>query len=181
MGGWQERHPGQMGSPRPRRSGELQLVVVSRVTLLRRQVKKGITRALWTAKRSNHSSRNQSWIFTETDAKAEKVLNTLAAIKNWLIGKSPDGGKIRREKGATQRWIVGWHHWLCGHEFRQRKLPGVVMDREHSAAVMVSELDMTGRELNWVRLDKFQECSFCKGRQNYWVLRILGEDIGTPL
>ena len=38
-----------------------------------------------------------------------------------LIGKDPndvkDGG--HEEKGVTENEMVGWHHWLDGHEFEQ--------------------------------------------------------------
>ena len=39
----------------------------------------------------------------------------------WLIGKDPDAGKDWRqeEKGETEDEMVGWHHWLNGHEFEQ--------------------------------------------------------------
>ena len=42
-------------------------------------------------------------------------------VKSWLIGKDPDDGKDWRqeEKGATEDEMVGWHHWLNGHEFEQ--------------------------------------------------------------
>ena len=38
-----------------------------------------------------------------------------------LIGKDPDAGKAwgQEEKGATEDEMVGWHHWLDGHEFEQ--------------------------------------------------------------
>ena len=44
---------------------------------------------------------------------------------NWLLGKDPDAGKDWRqgEKGMTEDEMVGWHHWLEGHEFEQS--PGV--------------------------------------------------------
>ena len=39
-------------------------------------------------------------------------------------GKDPDAGKDwRQEKGTTEGKMVGWHHWLYGHEFEQA--PGV--------------------------------------------------------
>ena len=43
------------------------------------------------------------------------------AVKNWLLGKDPDVGKDWRqgEKGMTEDEMVGWHHWLDGHEFEQ--------------------------------------------------------------
>ena len=42
-------------------------------------------------------------------------------VKNWLIRKDPDAGKDWRqeEKGTTEDEMVGWHHWLNGHEFEQ--------------------------------------------------------------
>ena len=48
--------------------------------------------------------------------------NTLTTwAKSWLIGKDPDAGKDWRqeEKGMTEEEMVGWHHWLNGHEFDQ--------------------------------------------------------------
>ena len=46
--------------------------------------------------------------------------------KGWLIGKDSEAGKDWRqeEKGTTEDEMVGWHHWLDGHEFEQA--PGVV-------------------------------------------------------
>ena len=56
-----------------------------------------------------------------TDVKAGSS-NTLAIYaKSWLIGKDPDTGKDWRqeEKGTTEDDMVGWHHWLDGHELEQ--------------------------------------------------------------
>ena len=38
-----------------------------------------------------------------------------------LIGKDSDAGKDWRqeEKGMIEDEMVGWHHWLNGHEFEQ--------------------------------------------------------------
>ena len=34
--------------------------------------------------------------------------------------KDPDAGKDgRQKKGMTEDEMVGWHHWLNGHEFEQ--------------------------------------------------------------
>ena len=63
---------------------------------------------------------NQPWIFIEkTDAEAETPIFWPPDAKNWLIGKDPDAGEDwrREEKGATEDEMVGWHHWLNGHEF----------------------------------------------------------------
>ena len=42
-------------------------------------------------------------------------------VKNRFIGKDPDAEKDWRqeEKGMTEDEMVGWHHWLNGHEFKQ--------------------------------------------------------------
>ena len=73
-----------------------------------------------------HPKGNQSWIFIgRTDAEPETPILWPPAAKNWLIGKDPDAGKDWRqeEKGATEDEMVGWHHWLNGHEFELS--PGV--------------------------------------------------------
>ena len=46
-------------------------------------------------------------------------------MKNWLIWKDSDAGKDWRleKKGITGDKMVGWHHWLHGHESEQA--PGV--------------------------------------------------------
>ena len=65
---------------------------------------------------------NQPWIFTgRTDAEAEAPTLWPADAKSQLIGKDPDAGKDWRqeEKGAAEDEMVGWHHWLNGHEFEQ--------------------------------------------------------------
>ena len=66
-----------------------------------------------------HPKGNQSWIFIgRTDAEAETPVLWPPNVKNWLIGKDPDAGNDRRreEKGMTEDEMVGWHHWLNGHE-----------------------------------------------------------------
>ena len=71
---------------------------------------------------------NQSWIFIgRTDAEAEASTLWPPDVKNWLIGKDPDVGKDWRqeEKGTTEDEMVGWHHWLDGHEFEQAPRDGV--------------------------------------------------------
>ena len=64
-----------------------------------------------------HPKGNQSWIFIgSTDVEAETLTTD---GKNWLTAKDPDVGKDWRweEKGTTEDELVGWHHWLYGHEF----------------------------------------------------------------
>ena len=69
---------------------------------------------------------NQSWIcIGRTDAEDETPVLWPPDMKNWLIWKDPVAGKDWRqeEKATTEEEMVGWHHWLCGHEFEQA--PGV--------------------------------------------------------
>ena len=69
-----------------------------------------------------HPKGNQSWIFIgRTDVEAEVSLLWPPDAKNWLIWKDPDAGKDWRweEKGTTEDEMVGWHHWLNGHELEQ--------------------------------------------------------------
>ena len=72
----------------------------------------------------------QPWILTgKTDAEAEAPILWPPDEKSQLIGKGPDAGKDwREEKGMREDEMVGWHHWLDGHEFEQA--PGDVKDRE---------------------------------------------------
>ena len=63
---------------------------------------------------------NQSWIFIgRTDT--ETPILWPPDVKKWLIGKDTDAGKDWREKekGMAENEIVGWHHWLNGHESEQ--------------------------------------------------------------
>ena len=67
-----------------------------------------------------HPKGNQSWIFSgRTDAKAETLILWPPDANNWLLWKDPDAGKDwrQKEKGTTEDEMVGWHHWLNGHEF----------------------------------------------------------------
>ena len=55
------------------------------------------------------------------DAEAEALILWPVNAKNRLIGKDPDAEKDWRqeEKGMREDELVGWHHWLNGHEFEQ--------------------------------------------------------------
>ena len=69
-----------------------------------------------------HPKGNQSWTFIgRTDAEAETPILWPPDSKSWFIGKDPDAGNDWRqeEKGMNEDEMVGWHHWLNGHEFDQ--------------------------------------------------------------
>ena len=106
---------------------------------------------------------NQSWIFIGgTDAEA--LVLWAPDVKNGLIGKDPDAGEDWRqeEKGTTEDEIVGWHHWLNGHEFEQA--PGVG-DGQGSLVCCSpwghKESDTT-EWLNWTKERRMQNC-YCLG------------------
>ena len=74
-----------------------------------------------------HPEGNQPWIFTgRTDAEAEYPILWSPDVKNWLIGKDLDAGKDWRQekKRMTEDEMVGWHHWLDGHDFEQASAVG---------------------------------------------------------
>ena len=103
-----------------------------------------------------HPKGNQSWIFIgRTDAEAETPILWLLDVKIWLICIDPDAGKDwgQEEKGTTEDEMVGWHHWLDGHEFEQT--PGVGDGHRGLSCCSTwgrKESDTTER-LNWTELN----------------------------
>ena len=66
-----------------------------------------------------HPKGNQPWIFVGR-TEAEAPILWPPDVKSWLIEKDPDAGKDwREEKRTTEDEMVGWHHWLSGHELEQ--------------------------------------------------------------
>ena len=95
-----------------------------------------------------HPKGNQSWIFIgRTNAEAETPMLWPPDAKNWLTGKDPDAGKDWRqeEKGTSEDEMVGWHHWLNGHEFEQTPEVG---DGQGSLALQSTGLQRVGHD--WV-------------------------------
>ena len=72
--------------------------------------------------------------------------------KNWLIWKDPVAGKDWRqeEKGMTENEMVGWHHWIKGHEF-ENKLQEMVKDREAWCAAVHRVTKSWTRQSDWTR------------------------------
>ena len=82
-----------------------------------------LLRVLWTAWRSNQSilkeispEHSLEWLMLRL-----KLGNTLATWWEELthLKRPCDSGRDWRqeEKGTTEDEMVGWHHWLSGHEF----------------------------------------------------------------
>ena len=112
-----------------------------------------LLRVPWTARRSNQSILKE----ISPECSLEGLMLKLPILwppygkKNWLIWKDPDAGKDWRqeEKGMTEDEMVGWHHWLNGHESGQALGVG---DGQGSLAHWspwgCRELDTT-KQLNW--------------------------------
>ena len=114
---------------------------------------------------------SQSWIFIRRiETESEAPILWPPDVKNWLIGKNPDAGKDwgQEEKGMTEDEMVGWHHWLDGHEFEQA--PGV--DGQGSLACFSpwgrKESDTT-EQLNWIFHCVYVTPLFLK-KKFYWNL-----------
>ena len=83
----------------------------------------------WTDEASRHipyksmygrERRSHNTLLTHTTfARLAFSLEFYTPEKSWLIWKDPDDGKDwgQEEKGMTEDEMVGWHHWLNGHEF----------------------------------------------------------------
>ena len=61
---------------------------------------------------------NQLWIFTGgTDPETETSILWPPDAKNWHWKRLWCWESLKQEKGTTEDEMVGWHHWLNGHEF----------------------------------------------------------------
>ena len=89
-----------------------------------------------------HPKRNQFWIFI---VKIDAEVATPPDVKNWFVGKD----WRQEEKRMAEDEMIGWHHQLNGHEFRQALGVG---DGQGSLACCSlwdhKESDMAER-LNW--------------------------------
>ena len=81
-----------------------------------------LLRVPWTARASNQSILKE--ISPEYSSEGLMLRLNLQYFAHVMqrtdSGKDPDSGKDwRQEKGTTEDEMVGWHHWLDGHEFEQ--------------------------------------------------------------
>ena len=83
-----------------------------------------LLRVPWTLRRSNQSILKE----INPECSLERLMLKLklqyfghSMWKSQLIGKDPEVGKVwgQGEKGAKEDEMVGWHHWLNGHESEQ--------------------------------------------------------------
>ena len=87
-----------------------------------------LLRVPWTSRRSNQSILKEispEYSLGGLIMKLKTLIFWPPDVNSWLIWKDPDAGKDWRweEKGTAEDEMVGWHHWLNGHEFEQA--PGV--------------------------------------------------------
>ena len=101
---------------------------------------------------------NLSWIFMGR-TEAEAPILWPPDGKSQLIGKDLDAGKDwgQEEKRATEDEMVGWHHWLNGHEFEQT--PG---DSERQESLVY--YSSWGCRV-WHDKATEQQCEILEGRQ----------------
>ena len=67
-----------------------------------------------------HPKGDQSWVFIgRNDAKAETPVLSPIHLNSWLVEKDTDAGKDWGQEERKVTEMVGWHHWLNGHEFKQ--------------------------------------------------------------
>ena len=85
-----------------------------------------LLRVPWTARRSNQSILMEISPEYSLEGLMLKLKLWPPDVKNWFITKDPDAWKDWRqeEKGITEDEMVGWHHWLNGHDFEQTQIDG---------------------------------------------------------
>ena len=122
--------------------------------------------------KSVNTKGNQPWIFIERiDTKAEAPIIFPPDAKNWLIGKDPDAGKDgwQEEKEIAEDNIVGWHHWLNGHEFEQSAGDGGGQGSLMCCSPWgLKELDMT----EWLNLTEGMHMCYVYNIMIIWSLYI---------
>ena len=109
-----------------------------------------LLRVPWTARRSNQSILKE----ISPEYSLERLMLKLKLqyfghmMRRTDICKDPDAGKDwRREKGKTEDEMVGWHHWLNGHEFQQAPRVG---DGQGCWGTAVHGVAKSQAQLNWM-------------------------------
>ena len=113
-----------------------------------------LLRVPWTIRRSNQSilkAVNPEYSLEGLKLKLLQYFLWPPDAKNWLIGKDHYSGKDWRQEKMrmTDDEMVGWHHWLDGHEFEHHEL---VMDREAWRAAVHEVTKSWTRLHDWTKL-----------------------------
>ena len=93
--------------------------------------------------------------------------------KSWVIGKEPNAGKNweQEEKGVTEDEMIGWHHWIIGHEFEQ-----TLGDSEGQGSLVCCSPWGTRVRHDWVTKQQQQQ-----RKKNSKTIRLQIEQISTGL
>ena len=110
-----------------------------------------------TARRTNQpilKEISSEYPFGRTDAETEAPILWPPDVKNWLIGKGHGAGKDwrQKEKGMTEDEMVGLHHWLDGHGFKQTRGVGDGQGIQACCSPWGHRVgNDTATELNWIK------------------------------
>ena len=121
----------------------------------------------WTTRRSNQSTLkeiNPKYLLEALMLKPE-----LQYFDHLMLGKIEG----RREKGTTEDEMVGWHHWLNGHEFEQ-----ALGDGEGQESLESMEAAVLGITKSWTQLSNWT--ATVVGVQ-YYIVKIFKDYIPLPI
>ena len=115
-----------------------------------------------------NSKGNQLWIFIgRSGAEAEAPILWPHDVKSWLTGKDCDAGKDwgQEEKEVIEDEMVGWHHWLNGHEFEQTLGDSEGHGAWHAAVHEVAK--------SWIRLSTWTMWIWAPKGYEPWMFNLL--------
>ena len=129
-----------------------------------------LLRDTWTARRSNQSILKEiSPEYSLEGLMLKLKLQYFGHLwKNGFTWKGPDAEKDwRQEEGTTEDEMVGWHHWLDGHEFEQ--VPRVADGQGGLVCTVHGVTKSQTRlitELNWIMWLEIPMLSYLLGPDN---------------
>ena len=115
---------------------------------------------------------NQPWIFTgRTNAEADAPILWSPDAKSQLTGKDPNARKDWRqeENEVTEDEMVGWHHWLDGHEFEQAPGDG---EGQGSLACCSSWGNKESDMIEWLNKNEKQLSRKFSYKLNYCLVKV---------